>query len=57
VRGGNPLKTGCDKHPTRVRKLVTQGFLALSFPLFRPLKVCTASWTGGVTIVQIVPGM
>ena len=33
-----------------MQKLVTQGFLALSFPLFRPFKVCTASWTGGVAV-------
>jgi hypothetical protein len=36
-------KPGATSTRTRVRKLVTQGFLALSFPLFRPFKVCTFS--------------
>ena len=33
--------------PTKSAQTETQGFLALSFPLFRPFKVCSASWRGG----------
>ena len=42
MRGGNPLKV--PRAPIESAQTETQGFLALSFPLFRPFKVCTASW-------------
>ena len=45
MRGGNPFMV--PRAPTKSAQTETQGFLALSFPLFRPIKVCIASWRGG----------
>jgi hypothetical protein len=42
VRGGNPLLV--PRAPNKSAQTETQGFLALSFPLFRPFKVCSASF-------------
>ena len=56
MRGGNPL-IRMPRASTKSAQTETQGFLALSFPLFRPFKVCTASWTGGVAVEGAARGM
>jgi len=43
--------------PTKSAQTETQGFLALSFPPFRPIKVCTASWRGGGAVEATAGGM
>ena len=48
---------GCHyEHPQQSAQTRTQGRLVLSFPLFRPFKVCIVSWIGVAHGHQAVSG-